>query len=161
MTGSADSVVSSGGRRYLVRAFIILWLTVQTVGPFVQKFEIPSFRYRYARFSWAMFTRALPVYDAALFRINETGEREPIPDIDRYIPGYQSPNPMRLKVHYLTVEEVQDRFARLITQIARDRSDGYVYVASIHWIKSVNPAVPDRWEFRTYGTARPDRRQAG
>lgn len=135
--------------RAQVSLFIALWIAVQVIIPFTQKFELPSLRYRYGRFSWAIFSRLVPVYEARLFRVNRAGQQEAIPDIDRCVAGYRSPEPMRRDAMYVTPQEVQDRLTRLVTYIARERRDGYEYVASVRWIKHRGPEVSEQWEFRT------------
>lgn len=134
-------------RRYAITAFIVLWLAVQIVVPLVQKFELPTFRYRWARFSWAMFSRLGPRYEVHLFRTRGAGD-EPIPEIGRHVRGYRSPEPMRLIALYVTEDEVHDRFSRLVTHLAREQRDGYTYVASIRWTGYRRPGVPGLVEFR-------------
>jgi hypothetical protein len=142
-----DSEVS-GWRRYAITGFIVLWLAVQMVVPLVQKFELPTFRYRWARFSWAMYSRLLPRYEVRLFRTRGGGAAEPIPDIDRYVRGYRSPEPMPMIAIYVSEDEVHDRFSRLVTYLAREQRDGYTYVASIRWTDYQRPDVAGLVEFR-------------
>jgi hypothetical protein len=142
----------SGWRRYATGAFIVLWLGTQIVVPLVQKFELPTFRYRWARFSWAMFSRLGPRYEVTLFRTRGAGDAEPIPEIGRYVRGYRSPDPMPMMAAYWSEDEVHDRFSRLVTYLASEQRDGYTYVASIHWIRYQGPDVPSRVEFRAHAT---------
>lgn len=137
----------SGSRSYATAAFIILWLVIQIILPLVQKFELPTFRYRWARFSWSMYSRLGPRYEVRLFRIRDGGVAEPIPDVSRYVSGYRSPEPLPMIATYVSEEEVHDRFSRLVTHIARDRRDGYTYVASIRWTAYQRPIVPGLVEF--------------
>jgi hypothetical protein len=138
----------SGWRRYATIAFIVLWLSVQIVVPLVQKFELPTFQYRWARFSWAMFSRLGPRYEVQLFRTRGGRDAEPIPDIDRYVRGYRSPEPMPMIARYVSEDEVHDRFSRLVTHLARHQRDGYVYAASIRWTGYQRPGVAGLVEFR-------------
>lgn len=140
--------VSARWRPYATTAFIVAWLSLQIVVPLVQKFELPTFRYRWARFSWAMFSRLVPRYEVSLFRTQGTGDPEPIPDIGRYVSGYRSPDPMPRIASYVSEDEVHDRFSRLVTYLARERRDGYTYVASIRWTAYQAAGVPGRVEFR-------------
>ena len=126
----------------------MFWIVFQVAAPFFQKFELPSFRYRYARFSWAMYSRLVPVYELRLFRLNKAGQEEAIPGIERYVKGYQSPGPMRKRLVYMTPQEFRERLERLATFIAKERQDGCSYVASVRWIKYADPQLPERWEFR-------------
>ncbi len=141
------SRVVSGSRSYATAAFIVLWLVIQIVLPFVQKFELPTFRYRWARFSWAMYSRLGPRYEVRLLRTRDGGVAEPIPDVSRYVRGYRSPEPLPMIAMYVSEDEVHDRFFRLVTHIARDRHDGYTYVASIRWTAYQRPDVPSLVEF--------------
>ena len=139
---------ASGWRRRAAGAFIVVWLGVQIVVPFMQKFELPTFRYHWARFSWAMFSRPGPRYEVTLFRIREPAGIEPIPEIGRYVSGYRSPEPMAMVAAYWSEDEVRDRFSRLVTYIARTQHDGFTYVASIRWIRYQRSDVPVRMELR-------------
>lgn len=144
----APGVVLTRWRTYAVALFIVAWLSVQIVVPFVQKFELPSLRYRWARYSWGMFSRLGPRYEVTLFRTQGPGPPEPIPDIGGYVSGFRSPDPMPRIALYGSEEEVHDRFARLVAFLARERRDGYTYVASIRWTGYQAAAVPGRVEFR-------------
>jgi hypothetical protein len=145
----ATASVAGRGRRRLTVTFIVVWFAIQITVPFVQKFDLegPRLSYRYARYSWAMFSRLVPRYEVSLFRTRRPGEREAIPDIGRYVHGYRSPEPMPMRAIYSSESEVLDRFARLVTSIARERRDGYTYVASIRWTAN-RPGVSDLAELR-------------
>jgi hypothetical protein len=140
-----------GWRRLAAAAFIVVWLSVQIVVPLLQKLDIerPGSPYRYARYSWAMFSRLVPRYEVSIFRVRAGGPREPIPDIGRYVRGYRSPDPMPLLAIYSSEEEVLDRYARLVEAIARERRDGYTYVASIRWTAH-RPGTADAVELRAH-----------
>ena len=140
--------LGSRWRRRAAGAFIVLWLGVQIVVPFVQKFEFPTFRYRWSRFSWAMFSRPGPRYEVTLYRTGGAAGVEPIPEMGRYVRGYRSPEPMAMIAAYWSEDEVADRFSRLVTYIAQTRHDGFTYVASIRWIRYQRSDLPDRVEFR-------------
>jgi hypothetical protein len=43
---------------------------------------------------------------------------------------------------------VLDRLARLVAFIARDRHDGYTYVASVQWFGGQRADLPERSELR-------------
>jgi hypothetical protein len=137
-----------GWRRHAALAFIVAWLAVQIVVPLVQKFEIPTFRYRWARFGWAMYSRLVPRYEVRLFRVWGAGQPEPIPNIERYVRGYRSPEPMPMLALYVSEDEVHDRFSRLVAYLAREQRDGYTYVASIRWTEYAPAGVPSVVEFR-------------
>jgi hypothetical protein len=147
----ADATVSGAGRwrRHLTVTFIVVWFAVQIAVPFVQKFDLEQagLSYRYTRYSWAMFSRLVPRYEVTLFRTRGAGDREPIPDVGRYVRGYRSLDPMPMMAIYTSESEVLDRFARLVTAIAQERRDGYSYVASIRWTAN-RPGVSDHAELR-------------
>jgi hypothetical protein len=133
--------------------FISVWLSIQVVVPLVQKlgFDASGLRYRYARYSWAMFSRPVPRYEVSIFRTRGAGDREPIPGIERYVRGYRSPDPMPMTSIYSSDDEVLDRFTRLVTALARERRDGYAYVASIRWTAN-HPGVSVPVEVRSDAT---------
>ncbi len=142
-------------RRRLISGFIVTWLAVQIMVPFVRKFDFPSFRYRYATFSWAMYSKPALVYDVSLFRTGKApGQFEPIPNIGQFVHGCQSPEPMRTHEYYRSEAEIQERFTRLITHIAGKAGDGHKYVVKIHWIRSLQPGQPPQWEFSAPGSGR-------
>lgn len=138
----------SGWRRHAAVAFIVLWLGVQIGVPFVQKFELSSLQYRWARYSWAMFSRPGPRYEIRLFRTRAEGPSEPIPEIRRYVRGYRSPEPMSRHAPYWTEDELLNRLARLVTHIARVRQDGYTYVAEVRWLAYQRADLPLWTELR-------------
>ena len=147
---------STGWRRYLSLAFIYLWLAIQIGGPFTQKFELPSLRYRYTRFAWAMYSQPNAHMEVTMYRTDDQGEvREAIPDIARYGVWYRSPQTMHLGDSFDTELEANERFAALIRFIAEKQRDGYTYVVtgrtygvSGRWTKDNNRRIPNQWEFR-------------
>jgi hypothetical protein len=116
-------------------------------------FELPSFRYRYAKFSWAMFARPPLLYELEIYRISREGKKEPIPHIKQYLPWYRPPGPLILNHSYYSVEEAQIRLSRLTTMIAEREGTEDSYVASVHWIRNSRPDVPKVWSFSTKGRA--------
>src|SRR5262245_59065756 len=101
----------TGWRRYLFLAFIYLWLAIQIGGPFTQKFELPSLRYRYTRFAWAMYSQPSVHMEVTMYRTDDRGEvREAIPDIARYAVWYRyrSPETMHLWTIYETELEAEE-----------------------------------------------------
>src|SRR5207247_10226969 len=87
----------SGWRRRGAAAFIVLWIAVQALVPLWQKFPPPDFHYRWARYSWGMFSSIGPRYEVRLFRTRGTGAEQPIPEMPCYVRGYRSPEPMRIE----------------------------------------------------------------
>jgi len=141
---------TSGWRRRGAAAFIALWLSVQVLVPLLQKFDPPEFRYRWARYSWGMFSLIWSRYEVRLFRTRGDGGPEPIPEVARYVRGYRSPDLMRMRTVYWSEAEALDRFARLLSFIARDQHDGYTYVASIRWIRIPPDDLPAHTEIRVH-----------
>jgi hypothetical protein len=131
---ATESTVT-GWRRHVAVAFIALWLAIQLAMPLAQKLDLGALHspYRYARYSWAMFSRLVPRYEVSLYRTRAGGGPEPIPDIDHWVRGYRSPEPMPMSAIYTSEGEVLDRFSGLVTAIAREHRDGYTYVAAIRW----------------------------
>ena len=147
LMGSSSSELS-GWRRRGAAAFIVLWIGVQVLIPLGQKFPPPDFRYRWARYSWGMFSQLRPRYEVRLFRTRGGGAAEPIPEMGRYVRGYRSPDPMRVDAAYWSEDEVLDRLSRLVAFIARERRDGYTYVATVQWIHGQRVDLPERSELR-------------
>ncbi len=141
-------------RRYLISGFIFTWLAVQITVPFFRKFDFPHFRYRYATFSWAMYSKPALVYDVSLFRRGKPGQSEAIPNVGQFVHEYQSPQPMRIREYYRSEVQVQEQFARLIRHIAKQADDGRTYVVSIHWIRPLELNQPTQWEFSAPGSGR-------
>jgi hypothetical protein len=143
----------NGLRRFAIVAFIVIWLGVQVTVPLIQKFELdrPGLPYRYTRYSWAMFSRLVPRYEVSLYRTRGTGDREPIPGIGRHVRGYRSPDPMPMLAIYTSEAEVLGRYRGLLEAIARERRDGYTYVAAIRWTAHP-PGTADRAELRVDAT---------
>ena len=157
---------STGWRRYLSLAFIYLWLAIQIGGPFTQKFELPSLRYRYTRFAWAMYSQPSAHIEVTMYRTDDQGEvREAIPDIARYAVWYSSPETMHLEdtsasarapdLSFDTELDAKERFSALIRFIAEKQRDGYAYVVSGRTYavsglrtKNNNPRIPNQWEVR-------------
>lgn len=138
-------------KRCLVNGFIVFWLAVQILIPFVRKFDFPHFRYRYATFSWAMYSKPALIYEISLFRINASGQREAIPNSGKILYGYRSPEPMQQREYYLSEAQVQERFERLVTSIARQMKNGHGYGVSVRWIRTLRPHWPADWEFNVPG----------
>jgi hypothetical protein len=151
-SGLDPDAVPPGPRRFLVGAFCVAWLAVQVVVPFANQFELPSLRFRpISTFAWSMYSFPTLVYEVRLYIRAEDGSEETIPDVGRYVAGLSSPAPVPRRDPNSTAEEVQARYARLISFIARDRRDGRLYTASIRWVRHFRTDLPDHWEFTTRG----------
>ena len=121
-----SSVMEERRRRRLIGLGIALWLGLQIGVPLVRKFELPTLRYRYASYSWAMFSRPSDPKTLDLHRRNASGRREPIPGLDRFvsdIPG----QPWRMP--YRSDAEIDAWITRLVEHIAERSEAGWEYVA--------------------------------
>lgn len=148
--GEDPDGVPSGWRRRVLTTFVVGWLAVQIVLPFVKKFELPSLRYRNnSTFSWSPYSAPTLMYELSLFVRGADGNAEPIPNVERYVAGLWSPGPVPLRAPNDSVEQVQERYARLTAHIARARGDDREYVAYIRWLKHYRPGAPTEWVFTT------------
>ncbi len=135
---------------YFRNGFIILWLTAQITIPFVRTFDLQHGGYRYALFSWAMYSKPAVIYDVSLFRIAPSGHPEAIPDIKQFVEGYRSPQPMRMREYYRSETEIKKRLVDLVTHIAqKQHRAGYRYGASIRWIRALQADEPVQWDYIT------------
>lgn len=100
-----------------------------------------------------MYCRPLLVYEVGLFRTHSSPERITIPNLTQYAAGLQSPAPKQLKEGYLSPQEVQDWYARLIRFITQKEDPGFTYTASIRWIKKGLSDLPDHWQFSAEGSS--------
>ena len=137
-------------RKYLISAWIVIWLAIQILVPLFRKFDLPHLRYRYATFSWAMYSKPALLYDVSLFRINPLGQKESIPHIEQFVRGTHSPQPMRMREYYRSETEIKERLTRLVAHIARHEPDHDRRIGvSVQWIRKLSPEEPVRWDFCT------------
>lgn len=115
-------------RRRLIGAGIALWLGLQIGVPLARKFELPSLRYRYTTYSWGMFSRPADRKTLDLHRRNASGQREPIPGLDRFVSdALAAPGPWRMP--YRSEAEIEAWFTLLVEHIAERSEAGWDYVA--------------------------------
>ncbi len=138
-------------KHQLILVLIVAWLLIQTAVPFFRKFNLAPFQYRYATFSWAMYSKPALHYEVSLFRKNKHGQKEPIPNIERFVYGYQSLQSMPQREYYQTAAEIKDRFIRLVNYITAQEDPKFQYGVSIRWIKSFDLNEPLDWEYSVDG----------
>lgn len=144
-------------RHRLVRTFITAWLAVQVGVPLVRKFGPPDWpRYRYATFSWAMFSRINQHFEVTAFRREAgTSERQPVPRMDLYARGFNDEGVRVVPAEaYRTREQVKEHFAALARHVAGRRADEAWYGVSIRF--RAGPEGPEEvWRY-VVRSARPD-----
>lgn len=131
--------MEGGGRqRRVVGAFIAVWLALQIGLPLVRKFELPSLRYRHRTYGWSMFSRPERRLTVDLHRRDVTGRREPIPGLERFVRGMPVPGePWHLP--YRSEPEVEAWLARLVEHVAQRSTAGWEYVATVRWLRTLEP----------------------
>ena len=146
MSHPTDPPAAGDWRRLGSSVFIVAWLALQIGLPVFQKFELPDGRYRTTRFAWAMYGRAPVSYEVSLFRTRGGDERQAIPDLSRFVYGYQSPEPMTRVLARESEAEMLERHAALIRFIAEQQADEYEYVVSIR--RTGDQSTAQEWEYR-------------
>ena len=136
----------------LANLCIVGWLGLQLVVPFVLKFDLRTGEYHYSRWAWAMFSRLPLEYEVELYRESAAGAREPWPDLDDIWRGVQTGR--RVDTRYASRSEVEDRFAALVAHVARERRDGWTYVAELRWTENGSPGHPPLWTSRVHAEPR-------
>lgn len=144
-TENAGKSTGKARSRAAVALFIVAWLAVQILVPFVRKFELPGFRYRFATFSWAMFSHEPVRYSVTLFRISDEGRREPIPGIDLVAPGFATPEQQRFD-SYRSIKQIQAWYRALIEHVAERAGDGRTYGVSVRWLGGDGVDSGSHWE---------------
>ena len=115
-------------RRRLIGVGIALWLGFQIGVPLVRKFELPSLRYRYTTYTWGMFSRPADRKTLDLHRRNASGQREPIPGLDRFVSDVPAPG-QSWRVPYRSDAEIEAWVTLLVEHIAERSEAGWEYVA--------------------------------
>lgn len=135
-------------KQKVTAGLILVWLTLQIVIPFARKFDLPHFQYRYATFSWAMYSKPGLYYDVSLYCEGPEGIRKGIPDIKKYVREYASPEPLSMHDYYRTKDQIQDWHARLVKAIAKNKKDGALYGVSIRWQTVPGLVDSSLWEYQ-------------
>lgn len=120
--------------RVTTSLFIVTWLAVQLVYPFVLKFDLSPFRYRWAPLSWGMYANANAEFQVTMYRLNPDGERAEIVFDDevvgdtawsRTLVQGETSSVRRLE----TLRDVEI----VLRRVARRNRDGAVYVGRVDW----------------------------
>ena len=120
--------------RSVVVLFIVTWLAVQLVYPFVLKFDLSPFRYRWAPLSWGMYANANAEYQVTMYRVGPDGQRSDIVFDDDVVGGTawsrglvqgETSSIRRLE----TLREVEI----VLRRVARRNDDDAVYVGHVEW----------------------------
>ena len=122
-------VMEERRRRRLIGLGIALWLGLQIGVPLARKFELPSFRYRYTTYTWAMFSRPSDRKTLDFYRRNASGRREPIPGLDRFVVDILAPAGQPWRMPYRSDAEIDAWITLLVEHIAERSEAGWEYVA--------------------------------
>ena len=131
---SDQSPPASPRSRLVVKLFIIAWLTVQLAYPFILKFDLSPFRYRWAPLSWGMYANANAEYQVTMYRLGPDGERSDIVFDDAVVGGTawsrglvqgETSSIRRLE----TLREVE----MVLRRVAQRNRDDAVYVGAVDW----------------------------
>ena len=124
---------TSGGRT-AIKLFIVTWLTVQLAYPFLLKFDLSPFQYRWAPLSWGMYANANAEYQVTMYRLGSDGERSEIVFDDDVVGGTawsrglvqgETSSIRRLE----TLREVEI----VLRRVAQRNGDDAVYVGNVDW----------------------------
>ena len=122
-------------RRHLVAScFIAAWLAVQLAYPFVTKFDLRPFGYRWAPLSWGMYANPNAEYQVAMHRLGPDGERGEIvfdEEVSRGTPWNRTLTQGETSAirRIETLREVEI----VLRRVAERNRDGATYVGSVDW----------------------------
>ena len=120
--------------RTAVKLFIAAWLAAQLTYPFVTKFDLYPFGYRWAPLSWGMYANPNAEYEVAMYRLGPEGEPSQIrfdaavardTGWSRGLVQGETSAIRRLE----TLREVEI----VLRRVARRNRDGAVYVGNVYW----------------------------
>ena len=122
------------GGRGAATAFIAVWLAAQVAYPFVTKFDLFPFRYRWAPVSWGMYANPNAEYLVEMYRLGPDGERGEIAFDDEVSRGTpwnrafaQGETSAIRRIETLREVEI------VLRRVARRNRDGATYVGSVDW----------------------------
>ena len=120
--------------RTAVKLFIAAWLVAQLAYPFVTKFDLYPFRYRWAPLSWGMYANPNAEYQVAMYRLGPDGERGEIifdDDVARGTPWSRALTQGETSAirRIETLREVEI----VLRRVAERNRDGATYVGSVDW----------------------------
>ena len=116
------------------KLFIAAWLAVQLAYPFVTKFDLWPFDYRWAPLSWGMYANANAEYQVTLYRLGPDGARTDIAlddDVSRGTPWRQA-RTLGETSAIRRIETLRD-VEIVLRRVAQRNRDGATYVGSVDW----------------------------
>ena len=124
--------VSSGP--IVTKLFIVGWLAVQLAYPFVTKFDLQPFRYRWAPLSWGMYANPNAEYQVALYRVGEDGQPDAIAfDAEMARDSRWSRGLVQGETSAIRRLETLREVEIVLRRVARRNRDGAVYVGNVYW----------------------------
>ena len=133
MEPERPAAAASGGRLG-AKLFIAAWLAVQLAYPFVTKFDLWPFGYRWAPLSWGMYANANAEYQVTLYRLGPDGARTDIAlddDVSRGTPWRQA-RTLGETSAIRRIETLRD-VEIVLRRVAQRNRDGATYVGSVDW----------------------------
>ena len=131
--GSERPAAAARGRTG-TKLFIVTWMTAQIAYPFVTKFDLHPFRYRWAPLSWGMYANPNADYQVTMYRLGPDGERNEIA-FDEEVTGGTTWSRGLVQGEtsairrLITLREVEV----VLRRVARRNRDGAVYVGAVDW----------------------------
>ena len=131
---SARPPAAGSHGRILAKLFIAGWLAAQVAYPFITKFDLQPFRYRWAPLSWGMYANPNAEYEVAMYRLGPEGGPSEIrfdaavardTGWSRGLVQGETSAIRRLE----TLREVEI----VLRRVARRNRDGAVYVGNVYW----------------------------
>lgn len=114
--------------------FIVAWLAAQLAYPFITKFDLFPFRYRWAPVSWGMYANPNAEYLVTMYRLGPDGERRAIAFDDEaagggpWTRGFAQGETSSIR----RLEALRD-VEIMLRRTARRNRDGAAYVGSVDW----------------------------
>ena len=118
----------------VAKLFIVAWLAVQLVYPFILKFDLSPFSYRWVPLSWGMYANPTAEYSVTMYRLAPTGERSDIVFDDEVVGGTAWSRAL-VQGETSTIRRLETRreVEMVLRRVARRNADGAVYVGNVDW----------------------------
>ncbi len=131
---SAGPPAEGADGRILAKLFIAGWLAAQLAYPFVTKFDLQPFRYRWAPLSWGMYANPDAEYQVAMYRLSPEGEpSEIVFDADVARGTGWSRGLVQGETSAIRRLETLREVEIVLRRVARRNRDGAVYVGNVYW----------------------------
>jgi len=130
-----EQPTAAAPRRHLAASiFIVAWLAAQLAYPFVTKFDLYPFRYRWAPLSWGMYANPNAEFQVAMYRLGPDSERGEIVfdnEVARGTPWNRALTQGETSAirRIETLREVEI----VLRRVAERNRDGATYVGSVDW----------------------------